>query len=36
MREHTDYIIATLDQEIKNKLKNSKMIIRGHKKIEII
>ncbi len=30
-----DYIVATLDREIKNKLKNPKIIIRGEKNLEI-
>ena len=31
-----DVIVATLDREIKNKIKNSKLVIRGKKKLEII
>ncbi len=31
-----DTIVATLDREIKNKIKNSKLVIRGKKKLEII
>lgn len=34
--KNKDYIIATLDNEIKNKIKNKKMIIRGEKTLEII
>lgn len=34
-RENKDIIIATLDREIKNKTQNSKLIIRGQKKLEI-
>ena len=35
-KENKEYIIATLDREIKNKIKNSKLVIRGDKKLEII
>jgi rRNA-processing protein FCF1 len=35
-RENPDYIIATLDGEIKNKVRNQKLIIRGEKKLEIV
>ena len=31
-----DYIVATLDQEIKNKIRNNKIIIKGSKKLELI
>lgn len=31
-----DYIVATLDQDIKNKIRNNKIIIKGSKKLEII
>ena len=34
-KENENYIIATLDREIKNKIKNQKLVIRG-KKLEII
>ena len=34
--ENSDMIIATLDKGIKNKIKNSKLIIRGKKKLEIV
>lgn len=34
--KNKNYIIATLDNEIKNKIKNKKMIIRGEKTLEII
>jgi rRNA-processing protein FCF1 len=34
--EHREYIIATLDRVIKNKIKNQKMVIRGNGKLEII
>lgn len=34
--EHREYIIATLDREIKNKIKNQKLVIRGNGKLEII
>jgi rRNA-processing protein FCF1 len=34
--ENKDVIIATLDKELKDKIKNQKMIIRGVKTLEII
>ncbi len=34
--ENKDLIIATLDKELKEKIQNRKMIIRGMKKLEII
>ena len=33
--EHPRLIVATLDKEIKDKLRNSKLIIRGKKKLEL-
>lgn len=35
-KENPDMIIATLDRGIKSKVKNSKLIIRNKKKLEII
>jgi rRNA-processing protein FCF1 len=35
-KKHEDYIIATLDKEIQNKIKNNKLIIRGEKGLEVI
>jgi len=35
-RENSDLIVATLDREIKNKIKNSKLVIRQKKRIEVI
>lgn len=35
-KENPEYIIATLDKEMKNKIKNHKLIIRGNKELEII
>jgi len=35
-KENPEIIIATLDREIKNKILNSKLVIRGKKKLEII
>ena len=35
-KKNPEIIIATLDKEIKKKAKNSKLIIRGKKKLEII
>ena len=34
-KEHPRLIIATLDKEIKNKTTNSKLVIRGKKKLEV-
>lgn len=34
--ENEDVIIATLDKELKNKIRNRKMIIRNRKKLEIV
>ncbi len=34
-KKNKEIIIATLDREIKNKIQNSKLIIRGQKKLEI-
>jgi rRNA-processing protein FCF1 len=34
-KENEDYIIATLDKEIKDKIKNQKLIIRGEKELEV-
>jgi rRNA-processing protein FCF1 len=31
-----EYIVATLDRAIKNKLKNQKIVIRGQKNLEIV
>ena len=33
--QHPQLIVATLDKEIKNKLNNSKLVIRGKKKLEL-
>jgi rRNA-processing protein FCF1 len=35
-KDNKEYIVATLDQEIKNQLKNRKLIIRGEKRLEIV
>jgi len=35
-KENPELIIATLDKEIKDKINNQKLIIRGNKKLEII
>lgn len=35
-KENKDVIIATLDRELKRKIKNPKLVIRGKKKFEII
>ncbi len=35
-KQHEDAVIATLDREIKKKIKNPKLIIRGKKKLESI
>jgi len=34
--ENRDIIVATLDKELKNKIKNKKLVIRGKKNLEII
>ena len=34
--EDKEVIIATLDREIKEKIKNNKLVIRGKKKLEIV
>jgi rRNA-processing protein FCF1 len=34
-KENPEYIIGTLDKEIKDKIKNPQFIIRGEKKLEI-
>lgn len=34
--ENTDFYVATLDREIKNKIKNSKIVIREKKRLEVI
>jgi hypothetical protein len=34
--KNKNIIVATLDRELKNKIKNPKLIIRGKKKLEII
>lgn len=34
--KNKDIIIATLDKELKNKIKNQKLVIRGKKKLEIM
>ena len=35
-KENPDILVASLDREIKNKIKNMKLIIKGKKKLEII
>jgi rRNA-processing protein FCF1 len=35
-KENPEIIVATLDKEIQNKIKNKKMIIRNKKKLEIL
>mgnify|MGYP001605073031 FL=1 len=35
-KKNPDILVATLDKELNNKLKNRKIIIRGKKKLEII
>ncbi len=34
--KNRDYVIATLDREIKSRVKNPKLVIRGNKKLEIV
>src|SRR4030042_1134512 len=35
-KENQGYVIATLDREIKDKIENQKLVIRGDKEIEVI
>ncbi|MCK9595951.1 PIN domain-containing protein [Candidatus Pacearchaeota archaeon] len=35
-RKNENYAIATLDREMKNKIKNPKIVIRGERNLEII
>ena len=35
-KSDSEVVVATLDREIKNKIKNSKLVIRQRKRIEII
>ena len=35
-KENSELVIATLDREIKNRIKNSKLVIRQKKRIEVI
>lgn len=35
-KENKDAIVATLDREIKNKIQNPKLVIRGKKRLEIL
>jgi len=35
-KEHPKLIVATLDSELKKKLKNSKMVIRNMKNLEVV
>jgi len=35
-KENMDIIIASLDREIKNKIQNPKLVIRGKKRLEIL
>ena len=35
-KENEDFIVATLDREIRNKTKNPKLVIRGNKKLEVV
>jgi len=34
--ENKEWVVATLDREIQNKIKNQKLIIRGEKRLEIV
>ncbi|MGC9309122.1 MAG: hypothetical protein ACP5D2_00310 [Candidatus Nanoarchaeia archaeon] len=36
LKKHNQVILATLDKELKSRTNNSKLVIRGKKKIEII
>ena len=35
-RKNPEIIVATLDREIKNRIRNQKLIIRGKKRLEIV
>jgi len=35
-KKNKNYVIATLDREIKNKIKNPKIVIRGERNLEIV
>lgn len=35
-KENSEVLVATLDREIKRKVKNQKLVIRGKKKLEIV
>ena len=35
-KKHPRLIVATLDREIKNSIKNNKLVIRGKRKLEIL
>jgi len=35
-KSDSSFVVATLDKEIKNKIKNSKLVIRQQKRLEII
>ena len=35
-KENPEFIMATLDKELKKKIKNQKLVIRGKKKLEVI
>lgn len=35
-KENQEFIIATLDRELKKKIKNQKLVIRGKKKLEVV
>ena len=35
-KENEDFIVATLDREIRNKTKNPKLVIRGNKELEVV
>lgn len=35
-RENPEYLIATLDDELKRRIKNRKLVIRGKKRLEVI
>jgi rRNA-processing protein FCF1 len=35
-KNNKDIVVATLDKELKNKIKNPKLVIRGKKKLEVV
>jgi rRNA-processing protein FCF1 len=36
LKENKDYVLATVDKELKKKIKNQKIVLRAKKKLELI